>query len=368
MLRPGRQLMQTASRATSRKQRKEGDIASVFSSLSGEKDAVLPERFLNLKRKIIGDEANQERLRQSFATLTNRLATAAKEIQRDQQKCIPEITFDEFTSSPSRDTLDRIRKCGTVVIRDVVSEATASGLYLYCHLCLFVVDTQALGWLSSLKEYIALNPSVKAFPKDDKQVFELYWSKSQLAARSHPRSMTIQKHLLSLFDAPASALTPLTYADRLRIRKPGDTAFALGPHVDGGSVERWEDDGYRAVYRDILQGQWEAFDPWRMEHRINANQNYYDGAGSGSSRVDVDVEYRADRGDFEGVSAIEGTLGVYAATASLPARFPRNFPFPLLTMAQPPDFEGRNLARGVSRRRELGSRYRDVRLPRVPAR
>jgi hypothetical protein len=33
---------------------------------------------------------------------------------------------------------------------------------------------------------------------------------------------------------------PVSYADRLRIRQPGDAGFALGAHVDGGSVERWE--------------------------------------------------------------------------------------------------------------------------------
>ncbi|KAK9246399.1 hypothetical protein V1506DRAFT_535444 [Lipomyces tetrasporus] len=34
---------------------------------------------------------------------------------------------------------------------------------------------------------------------------------------------------------------PLIYADRLRIRLPGDAQFTLGPHIDGGSIERWED-------------------------------------------------------------------------------------------------------------------------------
>jgi hypothetical protein len=56
----------------------------------------------------------------------------------------------------------------------------------------------------------------------------------------------------------------LTYADRLRIRHPSDAKFALGPHMDGGSVERWEDERYRSVYGEILRGRWEAFDAWQM--------------------------------------------------------------------------------------------------------
>ena len=34
-----------------------------------------------------------------------------------------------------------------------------------------------------------------------------------------------------------STRQPLSYADRVRIRQPGDSGFALGPHVDSGSVE-----------------------------------------------------------------------------------------------------------------------------------
>jgi hypothetical protein len=78
--------------------------------------------------------------------------------------------------------------------------------------------------------------------------------------------MAVQRSLLSLFNKPPQAevslITPVTYADRLRIRHPGDAKFALGPHMDGGSVERWEDGDYRDVYKSILKGQWESFDAW----------------------------------------------------------------------------------------------------------
>lgn len=56
----------------------------------------------------------------------------------------------------------------------------------------------------------------------------------------------------------------MTYADRLRVRHPGDAKFALGPHMDGGSVERWEDPTYRSVYADILKGNWESYDAYQM--------------------------------------------------------------------------------------------------------
>jgi hypothetical protein len=86
------------------------------------------------------------------------------------------------------------------------------------------------------------------------------WTKVQLEARSHPRALAVQRALLSLFQKPSTAEisldTPVTY--------PGDAKFALGPHMDGGSVERWEDGDYREVYERILKGDWENFDAWNI--------------------------------------------------------------------------------------------------------
>lgn len=64
------------------------------------------------------------------------------------------------------------------------------------------------------------------------QVFELYWSKSQIRARGHPNLLKTQQFLLSFWhskDPNALFLdTPISYADRLRMREPGDAKFALG--------------------------------------------------------------------------------------------------------------------------------------------
>lgn len=127
-----------------------------------------------------------------------------------------------------------------------------------------------------------------AFPPSDPQVFELYWSAPQLKARSHPSLLRVQRRLMSLAwhasspAAPISLANPLSYADRLRIRQPGDAAFALGPHIDGGGVERWESNGYGrgAVYDAVLEGNWEAHDPWDVGGRIDVVNNLYDGQGA----------------------------------------------------------------------------------------
>lgn len=90
-----------------------------------------------------------------------------------------------------------------------------------------------------------------------------------------------QAALLSIFTASnangsVSITAPLLYSDRLRIRRPGDAKFALGPHMDGGSIERWEDPDYRKVFEKILQGHWEEFDAFQ----IGANHPHEDLLGA----------------------------------------------------------------------------------------
>lgn len=79
---------------------------------------------------------------------------------------------------------------------------------------------------------------------------------------------------------------PLTYADRLRIRQPGDTNFALGPHMDGGSNERWEKGGYGDVYEDVFKGQWEErYDAWDATSRVHAVYDTSDGSSASGCSV-----------------------------------------------------------------------------------
>nr|XP_019012115.1 uncharacterized protein I206_02957 [Kwoniella pini CBS 10737]OCF50896.1 hypothetical protein I206_02957 [Kwoniella pini CBS 10737] len=287
-----------------RKERQEGDISSVFSSLSGEAAVELPARFGELKRQIIGDETNQRSLVESWSRLTKRLGQAAEEIDRKKQNCIPQITYDELTSpSSSPEVIEAIKTTGAFVLKNVIDRKVAEE------------------WLSQTKSYIKANPEVKGFPKDDKQVFELYWSKVQLEARSHPRALEVQKALLNLFsnskregNEDVSTKVALSYADRLRIRHPGDARFALGPHADGGSVERWEDPNYRKVYEQILRGNWENFDPWVIQDRVKAEQNMYDGPGSCGV-------FRAFQGwtSLSSTGPNEGTLRVYPLLKELGA-------------------------------------------------
>ncbi|KZO89944.1 DUF1479-domain-containing protein [Calocera viscosa TUFC12733] len=248
----------------------EGDISSVFASLS-DRVQDLPERFAVIKEEILGADAEQRRrLEDSWQRLISSLEVEMQEIARRGSEVIPVLDFSEI-SSVSDSTRDEIRKRGSCVIKNVVPKK------------------QALEWKERLRSYIKANPSTKAFPPNDPQVFEIYWSTSQLEARAHPNLLRAQQFLIRLWDddtdrANAAEAISLdhsaTYCDRLRIRQPGDKTFSLGPHVDGGGVERWEDLEYRNLYGAIWNGEWEKYNPYSVRGRLRANMDLYNGAGA----------------------------------------------------------------------------------------
>lgn len=144
----------------------------------------------------------------------------------------------------------------------------------------------ALDMKERAREYIAANQErVKAFPPDSPAVYELYWTPSQVSARASHNVIETQQFLQRLWhstdpNTQLSTTYPLSYADRFRIRDPGDSKFTLGPHIDGGSLERWEDPEYSSVYTKILEGSWEEYDAFDAKHRVKAKMDLYNGAGA----------------------------------------------------------------------------------------
>ncbi|KAL4925169.1 uncharacterized protein BDV17DRAFT_284146 [Aspergillus undulatus] len=265
-----RSAARAASTSTSSSQltKAAGDISSVFPSLRSDyKPEPLPPRFRDLKEKLFHE--NKEALKKSWERLLPSLEEEVQKIKTKGSDIIPSVEYSDVVSGTvSPAALAEIKHRGTVVIRNVVPRK------------------EARGWKARIEDYVAANQErVKAFPPDSPAVFELYWTPSQAEARSHPNMLETQRFLQRLWhssdpNARISTRNPLSYADRLRIRQPGDGKFTLGPHIDGGSLERWEDPEYSKVYAKILEGKWEEYDPWDVKHRISANMDMYNGAGA----------------------------------------------------------------------------------------
>ncbi|EIN03971.1 DUF1479-domain-containing protein [Punctularia strigosozonata HHB-11173 SS5] len=238
----------------------EGDISTVFSSLSSEEPYQWPTRFVALKKEIWKDE-----LIESWRQVLAELEVATEEIEARGNELIPQVTRDEVVAGLKREQVDAIKRVGTVVVQSVVPEE------------------EAVAWKKELLAYISENESlVKGFPPDNIVFYEIYNSVTQTLARTHPSVIDVHKVLLNLWRVsdPLSRIslsTPVSYFDRLRIRKTGYMKL-LGPHIDGGSIERWEDPTFRSCFGNILKGgsAWRDHDPWDASPRINARQDLYE--------------------------------------------------------------------------------------------
>ncbi|KAJ3751759.1 hypothetical protein EV360DRAFT_89403 [Lentinula raphanica] len=209
----------------------------------------------------------------AWTEIIQELAEVTESISTKGSEYIPQVNYSEL-SSLSTERLNEIRRIGTVVIKDVVD------------------DKKASGWQQSLKEFIKENPDVPGFPANNKQFFELYWTKPQVEARSHPNVLAASAWLNNLYrnasESPNKAATgvdlnaPLTYADRFRIRHPGGGWASFPPHIDGGSIERWKDTAFRSCFDDILSGKWRKHDPYALEGRLEARSSLYQRANQAS--------------------------------------------------------------------------------------
>lgn len=118
----------------------EGDISSVFPSLSGVVMPPLPERFTDIKRKLI--QGNEDRLTESWQHLLGQMATENEIIRQRGPSIIPQIEFRDLKTASS-DFIGEVKKRGVAVIKGVVPEDEARG-YKY-----------------EVEEYVKQNPSTK---------------------------------------------------------------------------------------------------------------------------------------------------------------------------------------------------------------
>lgn len=247
---------------TKAKKKPEGDISSVFKSLKNSGSENLPEFYSSVKKNLV---ENPTELTKSWIRLKGKLSEEIKKIKDAGASSISSIDFSQLKGLDTAQ-LGEIFKRGCFVVRNVLPDQEAKALK------------------KDILKYVADNPHTKAFPSDKKVVYELYWSKAQVRARSNPNLMATLSFANKLWHAQEDSEICLDqnilYADRLRIREGGDKLFALGAHADGGSLERWEDSEYSKCYGKIFEGKWEEFDAFDATHRGEANPDLHESSGT----------------------------------------------------------------------------------------
>ena len=106
---------------------KEGDISSVFVSLSskdGQQQTQLPEEFAHLKKRLIAGREDQ--IQHSWNRLLYQLREEVRTIQHRGSDAIPSIDYKDIHAAP-RSFQEELRKRGVAVVRGVIPESEARG-------------------------------------------------------------------------------------------------------------------------------------------------------------------------------------------------------------------------------------------------
>lgn len=123
----------------------EGDISSVFASLTGDKANALPERFAELKREIIGEHGDA--ILESWRRLIPVVEEKVREANERGPSIFPEIQFSDIQENNIDDEMiDRIKQTGVCIIRNAIPKKETTEI------------------LSDVRKYIKANPTTKGIP------------------------------------------------------------------------------------------------------------------------------------------------------------------------------------------------------------
>ena len=210
-----------------------------------------------------------------FAQVGEELRNEISEVARLGSAAVPQADFADIAAGTAPAELpERVRQRGCVVVRGVFPREQAAEWN--AELGRYVEDNN---YFAQEKEKRGMDKYFSALADGQPQIFCVYWSRPQVAARQSEQMATVRRWLNRLWDFNDDDGQPVfhpdrecAYADRIRRRQPGDDTLGLSPHVDGGSVERWLDPGFSAVYAEALDGDWKKFNPFRAARRPDARE------------------------------------------------------------------------------------------------
>ena len=193
-------------------------------------------------------------------------------LKASKKSIIPEISFKQINQRNTK-FVDSIKKRGCVIVRDVFEnlkiERLNNDLEKYIEENNYYDDQKKK---SGLDKYFSDLKSSKP------QIMGLYWSKAQMEIRHSENMLKVKKWLNNLWiykNDEYEVFDPskeLSYADRVRRREPGDNTLGLSPHCDAGSVERWSDDYYQKIYKDIFSDNFLKFNPFDAKYRDKTSE------------------------------------------------------------------------------------------------
>ena len=188
-------------------------------------------------------------------------------LKASKKSIIPEISFNQINQRNTK-FVERIKNRGCVIVRDVFENLTIERLNN--DLEKYIEENN---YYDDQKKKSGLDKYFSDLKSSKPQIMGLYWSKAQMEIRHSENMLKVKKWLNNLWiykNDEYEVFDPskeLSYADRVRRREPGDNTLGLSPHCDAGSVERWSDDYYQKIYKDIFSDNFLKFNPFDAKYR-----------------------------------------------------------------------------------------------------
>lgn len=218
--------------------------------------------FPKTKNEIVA-QYGEAALRQSWLETCANLKLSTETIIRKGSTIIPVLkSEDVLRHGFTEEQKAEIKNVGCFVVQDVIPEKEATDLF------------------QDLKKYVADNQEhITGWPVETPSILSIYTSPVQMTVRTHPNQLALQRLLNGLWHDSTGETSPdpLLYFDAVRIRAPNQMFMGLGPHIDAGSLCRWADPVYRAVYDKIFSGHASEHDSFDLGARKSADQNLFPG-------------------------------------------------------------------------------------------
>ena len=208
--------------------------------------------------------------KENFNKIEKYIKSEIEEISKlkaSKKSIIPEISFNQITQINTK-FVESVKKRGCVIVRDVFENLTIERLNN--DLEKYIEENN---YYDDQKKKSGLDKYFSDLKSSKPQIMGLYWSKAQMEIRHSENMLKVKKWLNNLWickNDEYEVFDPskeLSYADRVRRREPGDNTLGLSPHCDAGSVERWSDDYYQKIYKDIFSDNFLKFNPFDAKYR-----------------------------------------------------------------------------------------------------
>ena len=193
-------------------------------------------------------------------------------LKASKKSIIPEISFNQINQRNTK-FVESIKKRGCVIVRDVFENLTIERLNN--DLEKYIEENN---YYDDQKKKSGLDKYFSDLKSSKPQIMGLYWSKAQMEIRHSENMLKVKKWLNNLWiykNDEYEVFDPskeLSYADRVRRREPGDNTLGLSPHCDAGSIERWSDDYYQKIYKDIFSDNFLKFNPFDAKYRDKTSE------------------------------------------------------------------------------------------------